>query len=130
MSLIVINKEAFKKIAAGEKADRSQFGNKSCFRNEKINCQSFLMSNEWVLPDQGILECDFVHLQNIPSPDEVTPEESISQLIEWFRFKLEEEKSEISGLSKAFCSISEYLTLRSEQLALFIDLIDGKNKIV
>lgn len=62
MSLIVINKEAFKRIAAGEKADRSQYGNKSCFRNEKINSQSFLMSNEWVLPNQGILECDFVHL--------------------------------------------------------------------
>jgi len=35
-------------------------------------------------------------------------------LLEWFKYKFEEEKSEIYALSKAFCSISEYLTLRSE----------------
>ena len=48
-------------------------------------------------------------------------------MYEWFKFKYEEEKSEINGLAKAFSSTSEFLTLRSEQLAQFIDLIDGKN---
>ena len=50
MTLIVMNKEASKKVASGEKPDRSQMGNKSCFRNEKFNSQIFVMSNEWILP--------------------------------------------------------------------------------
>ena len=37
ITLIVKNKQAVKRIQAGERADRSQFGNKSCFRNERIN---------------------------------------------------------------------------------------------
>jgi hypothetical protein len=50
ISLIILNKEASKRIAAGEKADRSQMGNKSCFRNEKFNSKLFVMSNDWALP--------------------------------------------------------------------------------
>ena len=38
ISLIVQSKEVYKRIAAGERADRSQMGNKSCFRNERFNC--------------------------------------------------------------------------------------------
>eukprot|EP00347_Sterkiella_histriomuscorum_P017989 403347211 len=124
VSLIVINKEAYKKVAAGERADRSQMGNKSCFRNEKINGQTIIYNFEWQLPSQGILEFDFVYLQTIPLPDDITPQEKVDQLIEWFKYKYEVEKSEIQGLAKAFQSISEFLTLRSEQLAQFVDLID------
>jgi hypothetical protein len=50
VTLIVMNKEASKRVAAGERADRSQMGNKSAFRNEKFNSKNFLMTNEWVLP--------------------------------------------------------------------------------
>lgn len=37
ITLIVMNKEASRVILAGERPDRSQMGNKSCFRNEKLN---------------------------------------------------------------------------------------------
>ncbi len=47
VSLFIMNKEVAKRIAAGEKADRSQMGNKSCFRNEKYNTKLFIMSNDW-----------------------------------------------------------------------------------
>jgi hypothetical protein len=47
ITLIVMNKEGMKRISAGEKADRSQMGNKSCFRNEKFNTKAFIMTGEW-----------------------------------------------------------------------------------
>lgn len=52
-------------------------GNKSCFRNERLNCQAFIMSNEWTLPETGVFEFDYVYLIDIPNPDEVTPQEKI-----------------------------------------------------
>jgi len=51
MTLIVLNKEAFKLTTSGLTADRSKTGNKSCMRNEKLNGMNFVMDpNEWVLP--------------------------------------------------------------------------------
>ena len=47
ITLIVLNKEVMKRVAAGEKADRSQMGNKSCFRNEKFNSKAFIMLGDW-----------------------------------------------------------------------------------
>lgn len=47
VSIIIINKEASKKIGAGERADRSQMGNKSFFRNEKFNSKTFVMNPDW-----------------------------------------------------------------------------------
>lgn len=41
MTIIILNKEVNKQIVGGTLADRSQMGNKSCFRNEKINGMSF-----------------------------------------------------------------------------------------
>ena len=73
MTLIVFNKEVSKKIAAGERADRSQMGNKSCFRNEKINAQSFVMNNEWILPENGVIEFDFVLLYDRANPEDTVP---------------------------------------------------------
>ena len=40
-------REASKKIGAGERADRSQMGNKSFFRNEKFNSKTFVMNPDW-----------------------------------------------------------------------------------
>lgn len=68
VSLIVISKEACKKITAGERLDKSQRGNKHCFRNEKLNSQSFIINNEWELPESGTLEFDFVHILDWPNP--------------------------------------------------------------
>jgi hypothetical protein len=66
ISLILLNKEACKRIAAGEKADRSQMGNKSCFRNESFNTKHFIWSNEWTLPDSGVFDFDFMYLIDTP----------------------------------------------------------------
>jgi hypothetical protein len=44
-------------------------GNKSCFRNEKHNTMSFIMTNDYVLPEGGILEFDFIYLSDRGSVD-------------------------------------------------------------
>lgn len=70
MTLIVLNKEVNKFIVAGSMADRSQHGNKSCFRNEKFNGMAFnLESSEWILPQSGQFELDFVYLVDRPHQD-------------------------------------------------------------
>lgn len=50
-------------------ADRSQAGNKSCFRNEKYNGVRFTYSTEWILPQQGEFEFDFVFLMKKPTDE-------------------------------------------------------------
>jgi hypothetical protein len=47
-TLFIMNKEMGKRIAAGERADRSQMGNKSCFRNEKFNTKSYELELLWM----------------------------------------------------------------------------------
>lgn len=71
VTLVVFNKEQSKRIINGERADRSQSGNKSCFRNEKMNGQIFQMQSDWILPHNGLLEFDFVHVNDRPTPEEV-----------------------------------------------------------
>ena len=78
MTLIVINKEIFARIAAGERADRSQMGNKSCFRNEKFNSQPFVMHNEWLLPQNGMLEFDFMCLMDRAKPEDSMKDEYVT----------------------------------------------------
>lgn len=75
VTLIVVNKEAGKRIAAGESADRSQMGNKSCFRNERFNSKNFIMSDSWSLPNTGIFEFDFMYLLDVPNPEMAMPED-------------------------------------------------------
>ena len=68
-NLIVINKGVAAKIAAKEIVDRSQHGNSSCFRNERINNYKFDAShpwNTWAVPQQGIFEFDFVMFGSQP----------------------------------------------------------------
>jgi hypothetical protein len=59
-TLFIMNKEMGKRIAAGERADRSQMGNKSCFRNEKFNTKLFIMQNDWQIPHSGVFEFDYM----------------------------------------------------------------------
>jgi len=126
VTLFIMNKEVFKRIAAGEKADRSQMGNKSCFRNEKYNSKLFIMNNEWQVPHNGTLEFDFMMIIDVPDPSTVVPDDQLVKLLEWFQFKAEGEKADPYALSMAFASITEHLALRSEQLAQFVTLIEGK----
>jgi hypothetical protein len=59
---LYINKLNFDRITKGEVFDKSQFGNKSCFRNEMISKGVFKWSPQFVLANDGIFEFDFVYL--------------------------------------------------------------------
>ena len=53
--------------------DRSPHGNKSAFRNERVDGASFDWWPHWNLPEAGLFECDFVYFVNRPNPiDEVS----------------------------------------------------------
>lgn len=121
-----MNKEVFKRMAAGEKADRSQMGNKSCFRNEKYNSKLFIMNNEWQVPHNGTFEFDFMMIIDVPDPNSVMPDDQVVKLLEWFQFKAEAEKADPYNLAMAFAGITESLAFKSEQLAQFVTLIEGK----
>ncbi len=60
--LLYINKCHYERITKGDSIDKSQLGNKSCFRNEKINKGEFKWSPSFVPPEQGTFEFDFVCL--------------------------------------------------------------------
>jgi hypothetical protein len=66
ITILVLNKEAGKKVASGLAADRSKLGNKSCFRNEKHNGMNIVIDSEYHLPESGVLEFDFVYLIDKP----------------------------------------------------------------
>ncbi len=124
VTIIVMNKEASKRIIPGEKADRSQVGNKSFFRNEKFNSKTFVMTPDWQLPHNGVFEFDFMYLLDAPDPAKAISEEKLGELVEWLRIKSEEENCDPGQLAFAFASISDSLVLRSDQLGTIVDLID------
>ena len=69
--ILLLNKQVFTRISAGELCDRSQKGNKSYLRNERYSGGAFTWTPEYVLPQSGYLEFDFVYLAPIrPSPVE------------------------------------------------------------
>jgi len=119
-----MNKSIFKAIKAKEVVDRSQVGNQSCFRNERINKEKFKMSQTWKLPDQGIFEFDFVWMGPKPHEAEQSPMEDIQVLLEWFDMTYQQLKSKAKGkealarvgevLSECFRGISEYFVFSSE----------------
>jgi hypothetical protein len=55
-----------------------------------------------------------MYLLDVPSPDNALSDEALSNLLEWFRFKSEEEKADPYSLAMSFTGISEFLTLRSD----------------
>ena len=75
--LMVMNKRVFAAIKAKEIVDRSQQGNQSNFRNERINGFKFEMSPTWKLPSSGTFEFDYVNMLDKPheaqssTPDEI-----------------------------------------------------------
>lgn len=124
VTLIVLNKEAMKRVAAGEKADRSQMGNKSSFRNEKFNLKPFIITGEWQLPNTGVFEFDFMYLIDVPDPKDVMPDDQVQLLIQWFKQRADEDKADPKELASAFIGISDLLTFRSDQLGLLVDIFD------
>jgi hypothetical protein len=76
-NLLVMNKKMYAMIKAKECVDKSQVGNQSCFRNERVNNFKFEMSPNWRLPEQGIFECDFVYLIDRPEMEKQSSQEDI-----------------------------------------------------
>ena len=75
VTLFIMNKEMSKRVAAGERADRSQMGNKSCFRNEKYNSKLFIIQNDWQIPRSGVFEFDYMQLMDVSPPTDVLPDD-------------------------------------------------------
>ena len=88
-TLIAINKRVNAKIVAKERIDRSQVGNQSCFRNERINNFKFVMHVQtWKLPERGIFEFDFQTFDMQPTAEQISDKDDIIVLLEWFQMTL------------------------------------------
>lgn len=61
-------------------------------------------------------------------PENVIADDQLNILIEWFKERTEDANP--SSLAMSFASISDFLSLRSDQLGLIVDLIDGNIKIL
>lgn len=86
--ILLLNKQYYLKVKAGEHKDRSQRGNASCLRNEKVGGGAFLWTPEFVLPHIGRFECDFIYLvPNRPSKAECLNEDEVLKLLGWFQQK-------------------------------------------
>jgi hypothetical protein len=139
-NLLVTNKKMSAAVKAKECVDRSQVGNQSCFRNERVNNFKFEMTPNWRLPDQGIFEFDFVYLLERPTIEQETPQEEIVSLLEWFEATYEHLKQFIDPknkdeghaqigriLGESFRGIAEYFVFSADQLTSLVDLINEEN---
>ena len=146
LTLLMFNRKYSSLIGQGILTDKSKMGNQSWFRNEKLihkNSLSygssllspevdpetgefkesgipFIYNENFILPDYGILECDFIYLVNPPIKSDETSEEK-QDLI---KNTLLEVEGKVDLQISIFKSFSEYLALSSEQLSSFIELID------
>lgn len=66
--------------------DRSQRGNKSCIRNERYSGGVFVWTPDYVLPNDGLLEFDFMLLTDEkPKPEDEIDGNEMAILISWFQ---------------------------------------------
>jgi hypothetical protein len=56
--------------------------------------------------------------------------QELDHFLSWFKFKYEQEKVDPLDLAKTFSSVSEFFTLKSDQLSSIVDLIDGILSII
>ena len=74
-TILLLNKQFFTKVKAGEYKDRSPFGNASCLRNEKVGGGLFQWTPDFVLPHMGHFEFDFIYMvPNRPTEADKTDE--------------------------------------------------------
>lgn len=139
-SLMAINKRYNAKIVAKECFDRSQTGNQSAFRNERINGLKFAMHvGTWKLPDRGLFEFDFYCFDQQPTGELLSDKEDIMMLLEWFEMtygqltaatkSLSRHQKEATArigtiLGECFRSVAEYFVFNAEYLSLFVELIE------
>ena len=113
--------------------DRSQIGNKSCFRNERHNNVTFKWTPEWSLPSIGTFECDFLYLvRNRPLALDQVSEGDFKQLKAWFQQysgdqKKKDSKLEVDegAMADAFKSVSEFFTFSTDQLLELLNVFPG-----
>lgn len=87
-TLLLLNRQYYFKIKAGELKDRSMMGNQSCLRNEKVAGGAIIWTPDYVLPHMGNFECDFVYMTpNRPTAENITNEQDIMLLLAWFQEK-------------------------------------------
>ena len=103
-----------------------------------VNSGSFVWSPDYILPHMGNFECDFVYLAPVkPTKAEASPDRDVLGLLKWFADKFNVFKEECgedfqrvgfnaSGLADVFAAVADILVLSSQQLILFIELINGK----
>lgn len=119
VTLLMFNRK-YKQFVEQGNPDTSQMGNLSWFRNEKTNGVPFVYNEEYVLPEQGYFEWDFVYLWTPPSKEGETPEDKLD-MIKDLILSLE---GNLEHQITSFKAISEYLVLSSRQLGNFVDLVD------
>lgn len=120
LTLLMFNRKAKFAIDAGEATDRSKFGNRSWFRNEKLDGVSFVYDQNFILPHFGIFECDFVYVTTAPHKEEKTAEDKLDMI----KDLLQSLEGNVKQQIKSFKALSEYLVLSSRQLGGLVDLID------
>ena len=77
-TILLLNKQFFAKVKAGEMKDRSQRGNASCLRNEKVGGGFITWTPDYVLPHMGNFEFEFIYLvPNRPTPEKATNDEEV-----------------------------------------------------
>lgn len=120
LSLLMFNRKSKLLISQGDVSDRSKMGNQSCFRNERLDGVGFVYNEDFILPHQGVFECDFVYLINPPQQDEVTHKDKLD-MIKDLLLSLEDN---LTAQISTFRTLSELIVLSSDILGEFIDLID------
>ena len=84
-TILLLNKQFFLRVKAGELKDRSLMGNASCLRNEKVGGGAIIRTPDYVLPHMGNFECDFIYMSvNRPTVAEQSNEQDIMLLLAWF----------------------------------------------
>jgi hypothetical protein len=101
--LLVMNKKVYAMIKAKEITDRSQKGNQSCFRNERVNGFKFAISQTWKLPNTGTFEFDFIYTADKPQEAHQSSPDEIQCLLEWFEATYEQLKAGIAPKQQAAC---------------------------
>ena len=137
--ILLLNKLFAAKVKTGEYKDRSQKGNASCLRNEKVSGGHFVWTPDYILPKMGNFQFDFVYMTpNRPSAANATPEDQLISLMGWFhekyeRFKQECESANVKvrfdadAFADCFAAISDFLSINTLQLLSIMDIIDGKS---
>ena len=83
--ILLLNKQFHLKVKSGEFKDRSQKGNASCLRNEKVGGGEIFWTPDYVLPHMGNFEADFTYLvPNRPSKANASSDDEVVKLLAWF----------------------------------------------